>query len=128
MRVDAWRGYSKPPEPFRANSDELWAIASMGAMNAKWFARPIAPCSAVIRPVRRNRGKYLSLIHIFERILQNLADARRAGRVDHVGVQVKIQPGQMLAEDLDGLTGVAEDAFDGIGNDLAADSLSLIHI
>jgi hypothetical protein len=38
-----------------------------------------------------------------ERILQDLADAGRAVGIDHVRVEIKIEPGQMLAEYRNGL-------------------------
>jgi hypothetical protein len=53
-----------------------------------------------------------------ERILQDLADAGRAVGIDHVRVEIKIEPGQMLAEYRNGLAFNADNAVDRIGNDL----------
>src|SRR5271163_2358046 len=69
----------------------------------------------------RLSGRGRAFLQRVERVLQYLADAGRTVRIDHVGVEIKIEAREVLAEDRDGLAGSVDDALDRIGDNLAAD-------
>jgi len=84
----------------------------------------LSPLALRCRDRRRSPGGIgrHAFVQRVERILQDFADAGRAVGIDHVGVEIKIEPGQMLAEYRNGLSFNPDNAVDRIGNDLPADS------
>src|SRR3984957_20757010 len=67
-------------------------------------------CALAVGGRDRRRLAGSVLIQRVERFLQHLADVTCIVGIDHVGVEIEIQPGHMLAENMNGLAGGAENA------------------
>jgi hypothetical protein len=57
-----------------------------------------------------------------EGVLQNVGDVPCSTRIDHVGIEVKVQPGKMLTKDLQAFAPRISNAFYGIWNNFTADA------